>query len=274
VNLVTITDELRLHAVALENLPERLAPFRNRAEAAESPGSPMFQARNELRARGAPGEELVVDARVRALHALDACSEHVQAIARLLLPSERYYSAQVLVRTVMESAGLVRWMLDAYPADLVSRHLGRARDEQDRALAFLQAAEVSSSEDQQRLEKIKVNIIAMKERTLKAVADLGIKPTQIGPTALARFGGESSEYDIYSGSTHGRLGSFLETRTMASDEVGNAILFMNLISVAAPAYVSATESLHRFVTGEMLPDDLLGELADSLGLTVAAIRLT
>lgn len=113
----------------------------------------------------------------------------------------------------------------------------------------------------------------MKKRTLEAIRDIKIDPTPIGPTALARFGGESSEYDIYSGSTHGRLGSFLETKAMAQDELGNATLFMNLISVAAPAYVSAVESLHRFVTGELLPDDTLQDVAESLGLTFDAIRL-
>lgn len=271
--IMSITDDIRHYATALDDLPVRLRAFRERAEAEESTTSPMCHARAQARARGAVAEALIVDARARALHASDACAEHVRAIARLLQSPERLYSAQVLARSAMESAGLVRWMLNADPMDLVSRHLGRAREEQDRALSFLKSADVSDPADRERLAQVKADIVAMKERTLGAIKDLAIQPTPIGATALARYGGESTEYDIYSGSTHGRLGSFLETRAMANDDQGNAILFMNLISVAAPAYISSIESLHQFVSGEQLPDDTLREVAESLGLAFEAVRL-
>jgi hypothetical protein len=228
----------------------------------------MQRATSSVGGRGQRAVELILDSRERAIASVEECAEHVWATARLLDSPARFYSAQVVARATLEAAGPVRWLLksDIAPDEIIARHLGRAREEQDRAIKFLDAASVSTPEEREQFALIRENIVQIKERTLAVITELGIEPVRVRPTTLAKHAGDPEEYDIYAGSTHGRLASFLETRKMAGDDAGSAVLFMNLVSVVAPAYVVAVQSLHEFVAGASIPADVLESVADSLGL--------
>jgi len=270
---MAMTDALRGYVTALRDLPSGVAGEFADVRSTPAATSPMQAAIETMHPRGQLAVDLIIDARDRAVAGVEACGEHVLATARLLEKPERFYSGQVVARAGVEAAGLVRWLLDpnASPEEVIARHLGRARDEQDRGIKFLTSASVSDPVDQEELATISQHIVEMKDRTVAAIEEIGIKPVRLGSTELAKYGGDPEEYDIFSGSMHGRLAPFLETQKMAADDVGSAILFMNLISVTARAYVTAIDVARTFVTGQHLSDARLAEVAEALGLNEDAL---